>query len=137
MNISVTLALILIVAMSAAWSTSCTVALYVSPLVSLTRTPRLLATTWAFVTMRPSALIMKPEPLEMGISRPENGCLLRHYVQNGLVYKSLQLSIQSPVSYPTSAPHPATGVVLVPRPDKNEGCVKCKTCDKNLTVRIR
>lgn len=61
--------------MSATWSTSCTVALYISPLVSFTRTPLLLATTWALVTMRPSLLMMKPEPLDTGTSLPENGCL--------------------------------------------------------------
>ena len=74
-----TLDVILIVAMSATWSTSCTVALYVSPLVSLTRTPLLLATTWALVTIRPSLVMMKPEPFDTGASLPENGCLYKKW----------------------------------------------------------
>lgn len=70
-----TLGLILMVAMSATWSTSCTTASYCSPLASFTRTRRRLATTCALVTMSPSGDTRNPEPFEMGTSRPENGCL--------------------------------------------------------------
>lgn len=63
------------VAMSATWSTSCTTASYCSPLASFTRTRRRFATTCALVTMSPSGDTRKPEPLEMGTSRPEKGCL--------------------------------------------------------------
>lgn len=70
-----TFGLILMVAMSATWSTSCTTASYCSPLASFTRTRRRLATTCALVTMSPSGDTTKPEPLEMGTSRPEKGCL--------------------------------------------------------------
>lgn len=70
-----TLGLILMVAMSATWSTSCTTASYCSPLASFTRTRRRFATTCALVTISPSGDTRKPEPLEMGTSRPEKGCL--------------------------------------------------------------
>ena len=70
-----TLGLILMVAMSATWSTSCTTASYCSPLASFTLTRRRFATTCALVTMSPSGDTRKPEPLEMGTSRPEKGCL--------------------------------------------------------------
>lgn len=70
-----TFGLILMVAMSATWSTSCTTASYCSPLASFTRTRRRFATTCALVTMSPSGDTRKPEPLEMGTSRPKKGCL--------------------------------------------------------------
>lgn len=70
-----TLGLILMVAMSATWSTSCTTASYISPLASFTRTRRRFATTCALVTISPSGDTRKPEPLEMGTSRPRKGCL--------------------------------------------------------------
>lgn len=78
-----TFGLILMVAMSATGSTSCTLAWYMSPLVSFTQTPLLLATTCALVTMRPSLLMTKPEPFDTGTSLPEKGCLQKNRAVDG------------------------------------------------------
>nr|XP_026653913.1 ancient ubiquitous protein 1 [Zonotrichia albicollis] len=56
-----------------------------SPLASFTRTRRRLATTWALVTISPSGDTTKPEPLEMGTSRPRKGAAPETRLREGSV----------------------------------------------------